>query len=425
MAEVTLVEAPPPAPPPAPTTQITPASMPAPATPPPAPKPGSAREKMFESLRKKAVANDPTVPAPEPATPPAPRPGNEPPPSPETPETPEPGEPAEPAAPDPTKPAAAKPKQNPWKLYESEKTKRAELEQQLAQFKEKLVPEADREVFTKRLTETEARAKELEDEIRYVNYSKSAEFKEKYEAPYEKAWARAMGELSEIGIVDPQTNEQRAVSAQDLLTLVNLPLGKARELANAVFGDFADDVMGHRKEIRTLFDQRDTALKEAREKGAEREKVRKEQYEQFSKQATEHVKKIWETANQAVHKDEKYGKYFVPVEGDEEGNQRLGKGFQLVDRAFSDPSPTDPRLTPEQRADIVRRHAAVRNRAAAFGRLVLRTSQLESKLAAAEKELQQYKASTPSPTTETRPGGNGQPIRARDQVFGALRKLAK
>jgi len=234
-----------------------------------------------------------------------------------------------------------------------------------------------------------------------------------------------MTELSEISILDPQTQQQRPVTSQDMLNLVNLPLGEARAMANSVFGDFADDVMTHRKEIRNLFAQRNDALKEAKEKGAEREKLRKEQFEQFTKQTGEQVKKTWEAANEAAKKDERYGKYFVEVEGDEDGNQRLGKGFQLVDRAFSDPSPTDPRLTPEQRAEIVRRHAAVRNRAAAFGRLVLGTTQLEAKLAEAQKELEQYKASTPSPNTETKPAANGTPVRARDQVMGALRKLAK
>ena len=433
MAEVTLVEAPPPAPPPAPTKTLTPSSIPQPVTPAAAPKPGSAREQMFKELRKKATtATDPNDPTPKPAPSPAPTPGKPEPapePAPETvpdPENPEALEkPEAPAAPDPKDPKGAKPKANPWKLYEQVKERATKLEQEIAQLKEKFTPEANRETYTKRLTETEARAKALEDEIRFVNYEKSEEFATKYQQPYEAAWTRAMTELSEISILDPQTQQQRPVTSQDMLNLVNLPLGEARAMANSVFGDFADDVMTHRKEIRNLFAQRNDALKEAKEKGAEREKLRKEQFEQFTKQTGEQVKKTWEAANEAAKKDERYGKYFVEVEGDEDGNQRLGKGFQLVDRAFSDPSPTDPRLTPEQRAEIVRRHAAVRNRAAAFGRLVLGTTQLEAKLAEAQKELEQYKASTPSPNTETKPAANGTPVRARDQVMGALRKLAK
>lgn len=426
MAEVNIVDTPPPSPPPTPTTTLNAATIPAPASPAPPPKPGSARERMFKDLR--ARATDPNAPAaaPTPKAPaatdpnPDPNPTTDPTPDP----SPDPAATTDPAA-TPTDPKAKKEKANPWKLYESSKAKIAALEQELNGLKEKFVPENDRETFTKRLTETEARAKALEDEIRFVNYEKSEEFKSKYQAPYEGAWKRAMAELSEISLVDPASKEQRAVTSQDLLNLVNLPLGQARELADALYGPFADDVMTHRKEIRNLFETRNAALAEAKEKGAEREKQRQEQFQTFNKQTTEAVRKTWETANQAAAKDEKYGKYFVPVEGDEEGNQRLGKGFQLVDRAFSDPSPTDPRLTAEQRSDIVRRHAAVRNRAAAFGRLVLQNTKLAEQVTALQKKLDGYKESTPSPTTETRPpvaNGGGS---ARDRMFGALRQIAK
>lgn len=384
---------------------------------------------MFQDLRKKAGGE----PAPEtPTAPAAPKPADPPkaevPEAPETPETPETPEAPETPKPGekPTTPDPKKEKANPWKLYEHSKTRIAALEQENSQLKEKLVPEADRETFLKRLNEAEGRAKALEDEIRFVNYSKSEEFKTKYEAPYEKAWKVAMAELSEIGILDPQTNQQRPVEAKDLLTLVNMPLGQAREMANAVFGDFADDVMAHRKEIRNLFEQRTQALEEAKTKGAEREKLHKEQYDAITKKIGEDTQKLWKSANETAHKDEKYGKYFVPIEGDEEGNIRLGKGFQLVDRAFSDPSPADPRLSPEERTQIVKRHAAVRNRAAAFGRLVAQNTKLTTELETLKKELEQYKASTPNTTTSTTTAPtNGQPVRARDRMLADLRKLAK
>jgi hypothetical protein len=121
--------------------------------------------------------------------------------------------------------------------------------------------------------------------------------------------------------------------------------------------------------------------------------------------------------------DEKNGPFFKPVEGDEHWNQRLAKGFELVDRAFAE-NPLDPNLTSEQRAAVVRRHAAVRNRAAAFGPLKYKVSQLETKVAELTKELEQFKGSTPTVGDRRAATGIGQPASAREEVFGGLRKLA-
>lgn len=403
----------PPAAPAAPAAAPSPAPVPSTSAPPihvvptstataaPAPKPGSARERLFNELRKKAGAEPGTAAEPEEQINADLEQG------------------AAPAVPD------KKPKINPWKLLDEYKEARKKAEAEVAELR-KLVPnEKDRRDELERLKQYEARAKELEEEIRYVNYTKHPEFQEKYQKPYEKAWATAMEDLKELTVTDPETDETRPIQPQDILDLVNMPLGKARELANTVFGDFADDVMAHRKEIRSLFDRQAEALNEVKKAGDIRDRERRELFQRQATEFNKFVSEVWKQANEEALKHEQFGKLFQPEEGDDEGNERLKKGFELVDKAFAE-NPADPNLTTEQRVAVIKRHAAVRNRAAAFGRLRYQNEKLSKRVSDLEAKLKQYESSTPSPSssnapmTATLPSGS-----ARAAMMAELHKLAK
>ena len=65
---------------------------------------------------------------------------------------------------------------------------------------------------------------------------------------------------------------------------------------------------------------------------------------------------------------------------------RVRAAFELADRAFSE-NPMAPGLTNEQRQGIVKRHAAVRNRAAAFGKLVHMNEQAKVRIAEAASDI--------------------------------------
>lgn len=401
-------------------------------TPDPA-KVGTAREAMTQRLQKAAGIAPPLQETPGAKVPdPVPRPGFEPPNEPdpdetrettpksgtETPVVPGADEGSETAHADsaPASKSAADAKAKPWKLVEQYKGKVAELEKTLADIKSAGVPKEVQE----RITKAETRAKELEDEIRFVNYEKSAEFKSKYQEPYEKAWQRAVSEVSEITVAGAD-GQARAVNSQDILDLVNLPLGKARELANQLYGDFADDLMAHRKEIRTLYEQRTAALEEAKKTGSEREQqLRETQKKAFTEIETQ-VKSTWEKAQADALASETNGQFFKPVEGDEQWNGLLTKGYTLVDKAFAT-NPLDPKLTPEQRAEVVRLHNAVRNRAAAFGPMKYKINALTAKIAELTKELEAYSGSTPATGGGQLQPANGGPV----DRFGAMRqKLQK
>lgn len=437
---VTIVEGPAPAPPPAPTRSIQVSQMPGMAEPPKPPARGTAMDRLRQDLAKKAktpgAASDTQTP---PAKPEAPKPATQ---STETPpsapdQSPGSGDPSQ--SPDsetpgegqqqqPQKPAATeqqKGKTNPWKLVDTYKQRLATLEKQVAEAKTSALAEEAKKEYLDRITKLEDQNKQYAEEIRYVNYTKHPEFVEKYQKPYEAAWKRAVSELSEINLTDPNSGQARPATPQDLMALVNLPLGKAREVANTLFGDFADDVMGHRKEIRNLFDAQNQAIENARKEGADREKHQRELSDRQQREVTDTIVKTWEAENSTIQQDPQLGRFLTPSEGDEEGNTRLQKGFELVDKAFSE-NPLDPRLTPEQREVAVKRHVAVRNRAAAFGRLVQMVGKLEAQNAALMKELEQVKGGTPQ--TGGQPSAGGQPAApatARESVFAALRAKAK
>jgi hypothetical protein len=136
------------------------------------------------------------------------------------------------------------------------------------------------------------------------------------------------------------------------------------------------------------------------------------------------IKGIWDKANQDVLANKEHGDLFKPVDGDTDGNARLTKGFELVDKAFSE-NPHDPNLTPEQRASVVRRHAAVRMRAAAFGRLYAQHQVLLKKVEAMEKELSGYKASVPGTGGRTTTTTPPQQMKAWDSMRARLQKAAQ
>jgi hypothetical protein len=386
----------------------------------PSAKPGSAKSRMFDDLRKKANSGTPD-PAAEPVKPAAPaKPSADPAP-----------DPAAAPAPDPAKPAASEPakagkeKPNAWKLKEEWEGRAKTAEAKLVEAEKRAIPQAQWEDVQKQLETVKKQRDELEQEIRFVNYQKSDDFKTKYQQPYEAAWSRAMGNLEGLTVTGPDGNE-RPIAAQDILELVNTrDLKAARQMAKDKFGeDFANDVMAHRNEIRRLYDEQSTALEDARKTATTREEENRKNQEKQYGEVTTSIKTLWKTSNDEAAADPKHGKYFAAKEGDAEGNQRLAKGFELADRAFSE-NPMAPGLTAEQRKEIVQRHAVIRNRAAAFGRLRSWYEGALSQIETLTKELSQYKGTEPAVGGGREPVTPAQGGKAFERMMGELRKKAK
>jgi len=365
----------------------------------PEPKPESAKGKLFKAMEEKAGGRPgerPGAAAPKPAEKPAEKPveaakpGEQPTAKPsEQPavEAVKPGEQPAPEAKDGKKPS-------PWKLVEEYKSKATKAEQELAELRKQITPESDRKVLEERLTKAEARAKQLEEHLAFTDYSQTEDFKNKYVEPYTKAWGVAMAELKDLKVADGQGG-QRDVTANDLLEIVNAPLARARQMADEAFGPFANDIMVHRNEIRNLFDKQQAALEDAKKNGLTKRQQETEAQQRAHSELTKTIASTWQQENAAVLSDEKIGSYFKPREGDEAWNTRLQKGYELVDKAFAQ-NPADPKLSAAERADVIRRHAAVRNRAAAWGALRGEVEALTATNKALLEELAQYKETEPS-----------------------------
>lgn len=369
------------------------------------PKKGSALEGLNKALRKKAGVEETPEATPAAEKPAAAKPGDK------TAEQPKPGE-AAPAA------EAPKGKANPWKLLDETKKRVGELETKLHETEKRALPEAKFKEMESALEYQKKRNDELESHIRLMDYSKSSEFAEKYQKPYEAGWGRAMSELKGFTVEDAEGN-QREFTADDMLTLVNAPnVKEAWTSAEQLVGEkFAPLLMQHRNEIRKLYDQQAVALEQARKNAGEHAESQKKNAAEMSAQ----IMAQWTSVNDEAKADPKFGRFFSQKEGDAVGNQKLGKGYELVDRAFSE-KPNAPGLTSEQRKDIVNRHAVVRNRAAAFGRLVNWLETSESRVAELEKELKQYRGSEPS----TEGGGRTLPTDGEEKGFrGVMNRIAK
>jgi hypothetical protein len=304
---------------------------------------------------------------------------------------------AEEGKPGEEKPTEAKPtepekpgKTSPWKLVESYKKTNAQLQQEIAELRTSIKPGELPKEHQDKFAAIEARNKELEDEIRHVNYSKSKEFAEQYQKPYEEAWVNAISDLKEL-VITNDDGTSRAATAQDLIALSNMPLGQARATAKAWFGDSADDVMAHRRTIRELSDKQTKALEDSKTHGSERDQQRTAEMQAKHKARSEESAKVWAAVNaEAVEKYE----YLRPVEGETERNEKLDKATAFVDATLK--QNINSAKTVEERDKIIKAHAALRNRAIGFSTLKHENQSLKAKVAELEKAIAEFQASEPT-----------------------------
>lgn len=281
-------------------------------------------------------------------------------------------------------------KTSPWKLVESYKKTNAKLQQEIATLRSSMKPGELPKEHQEKFASIEARNKELEDEIRHVNYSKSKEFSEQYQKPYEEAWVNAIADLKEL-VITNDDGSSRTATAQDLIALSNMPLGQARATAKAWFGDSADDVMAHRRTIRDLSDKQTKALEDSKTHGSERDQQRTAEMQAKHKARSEESAKVWAAVNaEAVEKYE----YLRPVEGETERNEKLEKAQKFVDETLK--SNIGQAKTQEERDKIIKAHAALRNRAVGFSTLKHENQSLKAKVAELEKAIAEFQASEPT-----------------------------
>ena len=306
--------------------------------------------------------------------------------------------------------------------YTSMKSRVAEMEKAINEAKKASEDTSTLKTLQERLAEREKRLEDIQKELEFTAFEKSDRFKETYEKPYHGAWNLGRAWVANITVTDPQTGEQRKGTPQDFDAVMQLSASnpdQAAELMDSMFGSRASTVAPYMAKVNESLSVMNEALREAREKGVTRDKETGERTAKQQQDIREHIEKSWKRfQTEAI---EKFPNYFKPVDGDEEGNAALQKGFEQASRAFARLNAADPTLSPEQRESVVASHAALFNKAAAFPRLVVQLKQREARIATLEKELKDFRESQPG-------GGMGAPKTSTDQMISwesQLEKLAR
>jgi len=257
----------------------------------------------------------------------------------------------------------------------------------------------EKKVLTEKLTAHEKRLAELDEELRYTAYERSQEFKDKYEKPYVDAWLQGRSNMSSLDVIDRKNEETgevlqqgRPATAEDFDALMKLDDRSFRKQASQLFGpEQLSELIADRKEVMKLLNSKNKALEDFRKEGTEREQKRAKQIEENSKL----TRQTWEQANKTAV--EKYPQWFAPDEADPKGNELLEKGYHMADRAFSDGRPIKEGDKPLSPLELTRLQSALRNKGAAFDRLVHKLSTLQKAHDDLAEKLKGYEESEPGP----------------------------
>lgn len=278
--------------------------------------------------------------------------------------------------------------------YETTKKERDDYAKKLADF-EKAQAEGTRKEVEKARAELAAeidkhrkRADELETRVKFLDYSKSDEFGEKYQKPLVKAWHSAIEDVKGTTIT-ADDGTTREATANDILQLTQLDTGAARVRARELFGEAAPEMMAHRKNILELGKSRDTALEEWRTKGSEREAEAARTTEQNRSKTVQ----MWEGTIKEFQ--ESNPELFGDDPADSEGNDLLKKGDAIVRLAFTGEGLKEGMTSEQRTAAVTRAQASVAARARAFGRQVLRANKLRDEVDTLKEKLKAFEKSEP------------------------------
>lgn len=232
------------------------------------------------------------------------------------------------------------------------------------------------------------RAEEMETEVKYLDYTRSSEFKETYHAPLVSAWKAAIDDIRGAVITDDDGTE-RPGTPEDIKALVGMSTIEAARKANELFGAAGSEMMAHRRAILDRITAKDRALEEWRTKGSEREAQRQRETEEGQSK----VVSMWESTMKDLTESNR--DLFGDDDADTDGNELLKKADAIVRLAFTGEGLKEG-LTAEQRREMVTKaQANVAIRARAFGRERLRSMRLQDKVTDLESKLVEFQRSEP------------------------------
>jgi BMFP domain-containing protein YqiC len=328
--------------------------------------------------------------------------------------TPKKDEPAPTAKAEPSKPEPTSIKQfrEQYDLTKKERddfaAKVSELERARSEGTRKEVEEATKSLKAE-MDSIRKNAEELDTEVRYLNYTRSGEYKQKYETPLREAWQTALGDIDGIRVTDADGTERDA-SHHDIMAILNVPVAKAAIIAQETFGPAAPEIMAHRRRLLELTQSRDKSIAEWKEKGAQREVERSKQVEGRQSRSRE----LFES--QFSDYEKSHPQLFGREEGDDDGNKLLDESDRLIRIALKGEG-VDADMGYEDKVDLITKaQAQVALRARAYGRERLRVIRLQQKVAELEKKVGKVRSSEPGQGEGTSTATRIAPKSAEDAI---------
>jgi hypothetical protein len=275
----------------------------------------------------------------------------------------------------------------PWQLKEKWEKQARQYESEVVELRSKLTKLGDPDAIAKRIEAAEARAKELESEIEYKAFEKSEKYDREFAKPLQASWEAAVSTFSQLKVTEADGVTTRPATDQDLTWLAQLPEGQLDEAAEALFGKSAPRALRHVEKVRELAAASTKALADARKAGAERDT----QAAAATRQAHEEVSRLW---TEALASDDQSRDFLQTREDDDEWNAALDKSRSFVESAIKG-NAADPKLTSAERADLVKRKAALRGRAIGYTMRGVEIKRQAARITSLEAELASVKATQP------------------------------
>lgn len=292
-----------------------------------------------------------------------------------------------------------------WAAEQRKAAKMAEdkitqLTQQVTTFEQQTKAAGNPVEMSRQLAAMKTQLEDYENRVRMIDYEQSAEYRDKYEKPYQTGWKRALTEVAELEVTietgekDEQGNAKtatRPAKKEDFQYIMGLPLGKAGIMASKLFKENGAIVMQHYNRIRDLRQNALDAIDEYKTKGKEFEEAKTARAQSESAAHNQ----LWKTTNERMATDPKRKEFWGKSEDPAE-QAELEKGFAFADQLFGE---TYDKLGME---DKILLHAAIRHRVAGFHKLAHRNKTLRGEIATLNKTIEELRSSGPG-----KPGGGG------------------
>lgn len=301
--------------------------------------------------------------------------------------------------------------------YETLKKEHKALKEEHEKIKTAKPPEdPEKPKLIESLQSKDKRIQELEEKLRYASYESTDEYKEKYEKPLTNIYNAGRSKAASLKVV--KEGEERPGARTDFDAIMRISDdAEAADKATELFGNKASLVLYYRERVLELNDQKMQAIEDFKKQGAERTKSETEKATIQKAESEKAAKARSEMFHKLTAESLSKNKLIQLEETDEVGKNLLTAAKAVADLAFNSLPPerfnelppnvrsklVNGKLRPE---DVVRLHAELHTRAAAYSPLAHKFTKAEARIAELEKELSEFKGSGPGGGAEKRPQGS-------------------